>query len=118
MQNYYYQCLTNYSFLLQYFKCVCPPGYTSELCNEEIDECAGDPCNGGKCIDHLNGFTCDCSETGFRGEQCEVDIDECQTLSLCIQGNCSNLPGSYVCNCLDGYCGTNCQREDPCQLVN
>jgi hypothetical protein len=102
---------------LQYYKCVCPPGFTGENCQHEIDECDPNPCHRGRCTDLLDGYECDCSGTGFEGPACSVNINECLA-SPCIQGNCTDLPGSYQCDCLPGYCGTNCQREDPCQLVS
>ena len=33
-----------------------------------------------------------------------VDIDECQTPTLCGSGGeCHNIDGSYSCSCLNGY---------------
>ncbi len=94
------------------------PGYTGKTCEVEIDECEGNPCNTGRCEDLLNDYTCDCTDTGFYGNHCHLDINECIEYQPCQQGTCLNLEGSYECQCLEGYCGTNCQREDPCQLTD
>lgn len=40
-----------------------------------------------------------------------VEIDECMSLSgnPCLNGgNCINTEGSYMCQCLPGWTGTNC----------
>ena len=39
------------------------------------------------------------------------DIDECSVLSPCDHdGSCTNLNGSYTCNCTEGWNGTNCKE--------
>ena len=52
-------------------------------------------------------FTCLC-ESGFEGELCTKDVDECSTNRTdCNKyATCSNTHGSYVCNCARGYYGT------------
>ncbi|XP_065195038.1 uncharacterized protein LOC135826352 [Sycon ciliatum] len=53
------------------YMCQCQPGRTGHYCENEIDECASEPCqNGGRCIDALNSFTCDCS-VGHEGDVCQ-----------------------------------------------
>lgn len=45
--------------------------YSGDMCEINIDDCAGDPChNGAYCLDGLNSFTCTCAP-GFTGELCE-----------------------------------------------
>ena len=50
------------------YLCLCVPGYTGVLCDEEVDECSSDPClNGGTCTDMVNGFNCAC-QPGYTGQ--------------------------------------------------
>ena len=32
--------------------------------------------------------TCDCTDTGFTGDACELDIDECESGDICGIGHC------------------------------
>lgn len=41
-------------------------------------------------------------------------MDECETDYICGEGQCSNTPGSYECNCTEGKCGLYCALQDPC----
>lgn len=53
--------------------CICAAGFTGKTCDEQIDECLSSPCqHGGKCIDGLNNYTCDCSNIFFQGPACET----------------------------------------------
>ncbi len=69
-------------------------------------------------------FTLNCiiMVTGYTGERCEEDIDECKTLSTpCFQGGlCNNIAGDYYCVCPPGRTGRDCGDiinnclSDPC----
>ncbi|XP_038055062.1 sushi, von Willebrand factor type A, EGF and pentraxin domain-containing protein 1-like [Patiria miniata] len=54
--------------------CRCPPGFTGQRCQTNIDDCGTgpSPCdNGGTCVDGVGNFTCQCLP-GFSGEACEL----------------------------------------------
>eukprot|EP00118_Oscarella_pearsei_P005552 m.25619 g.25619 ORF g.25619 m.25619 type:complete len:168 (+) comp28851_c0_seq1:150-653(+) len=53
--------------------CYCDDGYEGQTCAVQIVTCAERPCqNMGRCIDRLNGFSCDCRGTRFTGPTCEI----------------------------------------------
>lgn len=55
------------------FKCVCKKGFSGEFCETNINECETEggnaACAGGKCVDQLNGFFCQC-QNGLVGLNC------------------------------------------------
>ena len=93
------------------YTCICNPGYEEEFITDsnsnrrqtrckDIDECK------------VHQGICGCSEyTDSNGN--------IQTESI---GNCTNIPGSYTCDCELGYCideiNMTCVDEDECTLGN
>ncbi|XP_026112454.1 versican core protein-like [Carassius auratus] len=68
--------------------CSCPPGYSGDQCEIDIDECHTNPCrNGGTCIDGLNSFTCVCLPS-YAGALCEQDTETCSYGWHKFQGHC------------------------------
>ncbi|XP_067306556.1 protocadherin Fat 4 [Pseudorasbora parva] len=62
-------------------------------------------------------FNCSCP-TGFTGDACEQDFDECTKGPCENGGNCYNNPGSYYCQCKEGFSGLHCNTVDnECQAV-
>ncbi|XP_039615224.1 aggrecan core protein-like [Polypterus senegalus] len=68
--------------------CTCPPGYSGEHCEIDIDECHSNPCrNGATCIDSINSFTCLCLPS-YGGGLCEQDTETCDYGWHKFQGHC------------------------------
>ncbi|XP_007955911.2 vitamin K-dependent protein S, partial [Orycteropus afer afer] len=85
------------------------------------DQCNPLPCNEDgymSCTDGQATFTCIC-KSGWQGEKCEVDINECKDPSN-INGGCSqicdNTPGSYHCSCNSGFIMLSNKRD--CKDIN
>ncbi|CAH1776672.1 unnamed protein product [Owenia fusiformis] len=69
------------------------------------NECDPTPClNDGTCFDGVNSYLCDC-KSGFRGTNCEEDINECleDPTSCMANAYCLNRYGSFECDCEVGY---------------
>uniref|UniRef100_A0A3B3VI03 Neurogenic locus notch homolog protein 1 n=1 Tax=Poecilia latipinna TaxID=48699 RepID=A0A3B3VI03_9TELE len=109
------------------FQCICMPGentitascfgffilfsgFTGNLCQIDIDECASTPCkNGAKCTDGPNKYTCECTE-GYTGRHCEMDINECYS-NPCHYGSCIDGLASFSCSCNPGFTGRLCETN-------
>lgn len=94
--------------------CDCAAGWQGELCDEDIDECAGSPCDQGTCVNGEGSFTCVCDD-GWSGALCDDDIDECDP-NPCLGGvACTNLIGDFECACPAGFGGKICDVDiDEC----
>ena len=89
-------------------RCECYPGYSGDTCDENIDDCAPNPCqNGGTCIDGINYYNCTCV-VGFNGTDCETNIDDCRPNPCKNGGTCDDLVNDYNCTCTEDFAGKNC----------
>lgn len=67
--------------------------------------------NGGECVEVDEGLLCLC-KPGFKGEVCEIEVDECES-SPCLNGAlCIDYLNSYECACSPGFSGMNCEVND------
>ena len=81
------------------YYCRCKNGFNGPHCENNIDECAGDPCeNGGLCIDGVAKFTCTCVD-GYEGETCSINIDDCLNNPCGAHGSCTDNVAHYTCTC-------------------
>ncbi|XP_072928982.1 cadherin EGF LAG seven-pass G-type receptor 3 isoform X2 [Hemitrygon akajei] len=106
-------------------RCRCPPGFTGDYCETEINLCYSNPCqNSGVCSRKEGGYTCICREE-FTGDHCEVDVrsDRCSPGVCRNGGSCTNLPeGGFKCNCPSGeyekpYCEVTARSFPPKSFV-
>ncbi|XP_048462262.1 cadherin EGF LAG seven-pass G-type receptor 3 [Rhincodon typus] len=106
-------------------RCRCPPGFTGDYCETEINLCYSNPCqNSGICSRREGGYTCVCREE-FTGDHCEVDSQSghCSPGVCRNGGTCTNLPaGGFKCNCPSGgyekpYCEVTARSFPPKSFV-
>lgn len=67
--------------------------------------------NGGNCLAGFEGARCQCP-SGFKGEQCEVNVDDCVGNPCENGGTCQDLINRYTCKCAEGYFGVNCEKRE------
>ncbi|XP_059150286.1 uncharacterized protein LOC131937109 [Physella acuta] len=95
------------------YTCSCPAGSKLDNDGRSCLNCTGETwgqeCSnncacglGSEFCDPVLGCIC---KTGFTGEHCEADIDEClRGKNLCQDRElCINIPGSFMCLCQQGY---------------
>ena len=126
------------------YTCNCAAGYnggcddptdsttcTSGDCENDIDECASNPCeNGGHCHDSssktdntiaADAYKCTCVGA-WNGDNCATDNDNCHSSPCQNHGTCTTTDDGYTCtNCDAGWDGDDCDEDidecssHPCQ---
>jgi hypothetical protein len=121
-----------------YIICTAPGKYLSMPCSDgtqfniklnhcvplgfDLPTCPSDYCaNSAECIvDGYSALKCVC-KSGFTGDRCEVNIDECQLEGnqACAGGQCFDQINGYYCQCSNGI-GLNCAQtiQNPCTPQN
>ncbi|CAG9817889.1 unnamed protein product [Phaedon cochleariae] len=103
--------------LVNGFRCNCTEHWMGPTCEKPYDVCEMVPCkNNGTCKSAPNKreYTCRCLP-GFEGENCQINVDDCQGVK-CPPGHmCIDLINDYECQCPAGYTGEDCAHDlDPC----
>ncbi|XP_048720780.1 sushi, nidogen and EGF-like domain-containing protein 1 isoform X2 [Caretta caretta] len=118
------------------YTCACPAGYVGKLCQSEVDcgipnevkhaqvlfnstrmgSLAEYQCERGYILSPQNNPRV-CRAQGIWSDPPECDeIDECQSDPCKNGGTCKDLPGSFACQCPDGFMGIQCETEvDACE---
>ncbi|KAM4019790.1 protein crumbs homolog 2 isoform 2-T2 [Anomaloglossus baeobatrachus] len=123
------------------YDCLCWAGYSGNHCELDINECAARPClHDALCMersdpalygaqpefstdfsyDRAAGYVCRC-QPGFTGENCSVNIDDCQSDPCQNDGSCVDLINEFMCDCAPGYTGVLCTvniddcERNPCE---
>ena len=124
-------CHPNFDIKPYGHTCQCPPGFTGQMCEIDVDDCVSHPCHHGRCIDRVNGFVCQCYP-GYEGILCDVSgliiecivwrrgklsfffktiINQCTSHPCQNDGTCQPLINTYQCHCSPGYFGTSCEQK-------
>uniref|UniRef100_A0A8C6WCM6 Neurogenic locus notch homolog protein 4 n=1 Tax=Nannospalax galili TaxID=1026970 RepID=A0A8C6WCM6_NANGA len=94
------------------FSCTCPPGFTGERCQAQLEElCPPSFCyQRGRCHIQVSGHPqCSCMP-GWTGEQCQLR-DFCSTNPCANGGQCLATYPQIQCRCPPGFEGHTCEHD-------
>jgi hypothetical protein len=79
-----------------------------DICHPSTDPCAHGQCR----IGRNNPFSCFC-DVGWKGQLCDIDIDECASDPCSHKGVCQDQTAAYNCLCQGtGWTGENCEIDE------
>ncbi|KAH8032785.1 hypothetical protein HPB51_001863 [Rhipicephalus microplus] len=58
-------------------------------------------------------YECNCTDTGFEGEHCERNIDDCYPGACHHGGTCEDRVRGFQCHCHEAYEGSSCEIDIP-----
>lgn len=93
--------------------CDCDIGYTGDACDRPVDCTVDTPCEHGTTgyTDASGECACQCGSSGYAGQYCHMDINECEAVPCQNGGICHNTDGAYTCECPRGFVGANCETR-------
>ena len=107
------------------FECVPSAGQTAYTCMS-MRMAPGTPCSSGQnpcglgtCVDHSPiSYICDCSNSGYEGVMCQIEINECLSMPCGNGGLCHDDVNGYRCSCPAGYQGSTCLQKVDTPIIS
>ena len=105
--------------------CSCTTGWTGDFCQNDVDECASEPCdNNANCVNTDGDFTCTCN-TNYNGDGSNCTMIDCEIGSTsddwtidCVHGTATGKAGECKCDCVTGWQGNLCAKLADVELLS
>ena len=66
-------------------------------------------CQHGTCVDEVNGYRCNCADTGYKDTYCQTSVNDCESHLCHTNGECVDEHKGYRCECHNDFTGPFCQ---------